>query len=114
MPFAPFPQPGGPDPVLGLVAAVLDPVLEPLGFAPAQGGVSEGSGQVIFCRGFADSTDDGCVDLVIDVEDGPEWHIVSVRYWGFPADRWQLDVPRDGSLLDQLSGLAETLPTQLG
>lgn len=67
---APFPQPGGSDPVLDPAAEILDPVLAPLGFAPAQGGVGVGGGQVIFCRGFVDSADDGCVDLVIDFEDG--------------------------------------------
>lgn len=100
--------------MLDPAAEMLDPVLAPLGFASAQGGADEGSGQVIFCRGFVDSTDDGCVDLVIDFEDAPQWHIVAVRYWGFPADRWELDFPREGSLVDQLSRLAETLPLQLG
>jgi hypothetical protein len=92
---------------------MLNPVLTPLGFAPAQGGAGAGSGQVIFCRGFFDSADEGCVDLVIDFEEAPQWHIVAVRYWGFPADRWKLDFPREGSLVDQLSRLAQTLPLQL-
>lgn len=99
--------------MLGPAAEILDPVLAPLGFAPAQGGAGVDSGQVIFCRGVVDSADGGCVDLVIDVEEAPQWHIVAVRYWGFPADRWQLDFPRQGSLVDQLMLLAETLPLQL-
>jgi hypothetical protein len=69
---------------------------------------------VIFCRGEVDSVDGGCVDLVVDVEAGPEWHITDVRYWGFPSDRWHLDFDRGAPLADQLAGLARTLPTVLG
>ena len=47
------------------VAAVLDPILVPLGFAPGQIGASAQQGQVSFCRGARDSTDEGCVDLVV-------------------------------------------------
>ncbi|MGH2455477.1 MAG: hypothetical protein ACRDHD_04390 [Candidatus Limnocylindria bacterium] len=97
-----------------LVAEILDPVLVPLGFAPGQvGGVGE-RGQVIFCRGEVDSADDGCVDLVADLEATPEWQITDVRYWGFPSDRWHLDFDRGARLADQLAGLAQTLPSELG
>ena len=107
---SPQPGPAG----LGLIAEALDPVLGPLGFAPGQVGVDGGSGQVIFCRGFIGSTDDGCVDLVVEVEAAPDWRITDVRYWGFPSDRWHLSFERDGRLAEQLGGLAKTLPEQLG
>jgi hypothetical protein len=99
----------GPD----LVAQLLDPVLVPLGFAPGQVGVDGSSGQVIFCRGEAGSTDGGCVDLVVDVEARPEWRITDVRYWGFPSDRWHLAFDREAALADQAAGLARSLPQQL-
>lgn len=97
----------------GLVAETLDPVLAPLGFAPGQVGVGGGRGQVIFCRGELDSTDGGCVDLVIEIEAAPDWRITDVRYWGFPSERWHLPFHRDGRLADQLAGLAETFPQEL-
>jgi hypothetical protein len=100
---------GAPD----LVAEVLDPVLGPLGFAPGQIGVEGGRGQVIFCRGEADSTDGGCVDLVVEVEATPGWRIADVRYWGFTSDRWHLAFAQDGGLADQLAGLAKSLPKDL-
>jgi hypothetical protein len=107
--------------MLGLVASgpdlaieILDPVLTPLGFAPGQVGVDETGGQVIFCRGLIDSADGGCVDLVIEIAAVPDWRITDVRYWGFPADRWHLDLDRDASLADQLARLASTLPGELG
>ena len=99
---------------------MLDPVLVPLGFMPAQAGASGSTGQVIFCRGTIDSTsaDDGCVDLVVDVssvvEASPDWRIVDVRYWGNTCDRWHLAFERDAPLDEQLSELAATLPSQLG
>lgn len=96
-----------------LVAAVLDPVLTPLGFAAGQGGTSDGSGQVIFCRGYVNGIDDGCVDLVLDLEATPEWRIADVRYWGFTADRWHLPFPPDSDLAAQLDELARTLPAEL-
>jgi hypothetical protein len=112
------PQPSGHDPSgngrPGLVAEILDPVLVPLGFAPGQVGDAGKRGQVIFCRGETDSTDGGCVDLVVDVAATPDWHITDVRYWGFPSDRWHLDFDRGGRLADQLAGLSQTLPTELG
>ncbi|MEX2137003.1 MAG: hypothetical protein WEB29_08675 [Chloroflexota bacterium] len=97
-----------------LVAEILDPVLVPLGFAPGQGGIVGERGQVIFCRGEIDSPDGGCVDLVLDVEATPDWKITDVRYWGFPSDRWHLDFDRGARLADQLAGLAQTLPDELG
>jgi len=66
----------------------------PLGFAPGQVGVVGERGQVIFCRVAIDSADDGCVDLVVDLEATPDWQITDVRYWGFPSDRWHLDFDR--------------------
>lgn len=102
-----------PDALVGLVTEALDPVLEPLGFAPGQVGVDGARGQVIFCRGFIGSTDGGCVDLVLDVEAAPDWRITDVRYWGFPRDRWHLSFDRAGRLPDQLAGLARHLPEQL-
>lgn len=99
---------------LGAVPTTLDPVLVPLGFAPAQVGATGARGQVIFCRGVADSPDGGCVDLVLDVEATPEWHVTDVRYWGFPSDRWRIAFDADAPLADQLAGLARTLPAELG
>lgn len=98
---------------LELVTEILDPVLVPLGFAPGQIGAGGGRGQVIFCRGDALSEDGGCVDLVIDVEATPDWRVTDVRYWGFPSDRWHLDLDRGAALADQLAALAQTLPGQL-
>jgi hypothetical protein len=102
-----------PDPVLERVAVVLDPVLIPLGFAPGQTGAEEGRAQVIFCSGEPDATDDGCVDLVIDLEARPDWRITDVRYWGFPSDRWHLAFDRHSDLATQLASLAQTLPDAL-
>jgi hypothetical protein len=112
VPFAPYPLPA-PDPALDRVADALDPVLTPLGFAPGQAGASEGQGQVIFCRGDIDSSDGGCVDLVIDLEATPDWRISDVRYWGYPSDRWHLAFDAGGDLGAQLAGLARTLPREL-
>jgi hypothetical protein len=98
---------------LDLVTEQLDPVLEPLGFAPGQAGVGADSGQVIFCRGAVDSPDGNCVDLVVDLGGVPAWRVVDVRYWGFPADRWHLAFDRDAALRDQLTELAQSLPRQL-
>ncbi len=108
MPFASHPVPP-----LDRVAAVLDPILTPLGFAAGQTGATGGRGQVIFCRGFADSTDGGCVDLVVDLEAMPDWRIADVRYWGYPSDRWHLAFDPHSDLPAQLSGLARTLPDEL-
>jgi hypothetical protein len=96
-----------------VVTEVLDPVLVRLGFAPAQVGTSGNTGQVIFCRGDWDSSDAGCIDLVLDVEAAPEWQIVDVRYWGSESGRWHLDFDRAANLPEQLAGLAKTLPSQL-
>jgi hypothetical protein len=96
------------------VTEILDPVLVPLGFAPGQVGVAGGRGQVIFGRGEMDSADDDCVDLVVEVEATPDWQITDVRYWGFPSDRWHLDFDRDANLAEQLAGLTQTLPSELG
>ncbi|MDP9273346.1 MAG: hypothetical protein M3O93_07455 [Chloroflexota bacterium] len=101
---------GGPD----LVTEILDPVLVPLGFAPGQIGVVGERGHVIFCRGEIDSADGGCVDLVVEVEATPAWQITDVRYWGFPSDRWHLDLDRGARLADQLTGLSQILPRELG
>ena len=96
-----------------LATEILDPVLVPLGFAPGQVGVNGGEGQVIFCRGRADSVDGGCIDLVLDLEAAPAWHITDVRYWGFPAERWHLDFDRGAPFAQQLAGLARHLPGEL-
>ena len=112
VPFVAYPLPPH-DPALDRVAAVLDPILTPLGFEPGSLGVSEGHGSVTFCRGLVDSTDGGCVDLVVDLEAMPEWRITDVRYWGFPSDRWHLAFDPDSDLPAQLSGLARTLPNEL-
>ena len=96
------------------VTEVVDPVLGPLGFARGQVGIDGEHGQVIFCRGDIDSVDGGCVDLVVDVAAAPDWRITDVRYWGFPSDRWHLDFDRSARLADQLSGLALSLPRELG
>jgi hypothetical protein len=109
---APFLQPPNPS-AINEVAEFLDPVLTPLGFALGQGGAFDLEGQVIFCRGDVDSTDGGCVDLVIDLGAKPVWRITDVRYWGFPSDRWHLDFDSDASLSEQLAKLARTLPTIL-
>lgn len=95
------------------VAVVLDPVLVPLEFAPAQVSASGTQGQVIYCRGLWDSTDGGCVDLVIDLVADPDWRIVDVRYWGFTSDRWHLAFDHRATLAGQLANLAQGLPRQL-
>jgi hypothetical protein len=112
VPFGSYPLPPL-DPALDRVAVVLDPILAPLGFAAGQAGASDVHGQVIFCRGLVDSTDGGCVDLVVDVEAMPDWRITDVRYWGFPSDRWHLPFDRHGDLPAQLSELVRTLPDEL-
>jgi hypothetical protein len=112
VPFASYPVPPI-DPALDRVAAVLDPILSPLGFASCQTGASDGHGQVIFCRGLVDSTDGACVDLVVDLEARPDWRMTDVRYWGYPSDRWHLAFAPDSDLPAQLSGLARTLPDEL-
>jgi len=101
------------DPAGDSVAAVLDPVLVPLGFAPGQAGASKGQGQVIFCRGFENSPDDGCVDLVVDLYAAPDWRISDVRYWGYPSERWHLTFDAEGDLATQLAKLAQSLPAEL-
>jgi hypothetical protein len=107
-------DPGPPrDPVLDRVGAVLDPVLVPLGFAEAQLGSTADEAQVIFCRGDEGSIDDGCIDLVVDLAAAPAWHIVDLRYWGFPNDRWHLEFPRGVDLEAQLAALAHSLPHTL-
>jgi hypothetical protein len=112
VPFARYPEPPH-DPAVDRVAAVLDPVLSPLGFAAGQVGVTAGQGQVIFCRGSVDSVDGGCVDLVVDLRAAPDWRVTDVRYWGYPSERWHLAFDRDGDLGAQLSQLARTLPADL-
>ena len=110
-------QPSNLDPSrrgLDLITKILDPVLARIGFAPGQVGVVGGRGQVIFCRGEIDSADDGCVDLVVEVEATPDWQITDVRYWGYPSDRWHLAFDRSARLADQLAGLAQMLPSELG
>ncbi len=103
-----------PDPAVeSLVKEILDPVLVPLGFGPGQLGGDGEHAQAIYCRGEMDTPDGGCVDLVLDLEAAPDWQITDVRYWGFPVDRWHLDVDRGAQLADQLAGLAQSLPTEL-
>jgi hypothetical protein len=112
VPFAPYPVPPH-DPAIDAVAEVLDPVLVPLGFAAGQTGAWGDQASVTFCRGLEYSTDDACVDLVVDLAAAPEWRIVDVRYWGFPAERWHLTFPPDGDLATQLAALAGTLTDEL-
>jgi hypothetical protein len=112
VPFTSHPAPR-PDPVLDRVAAVLDPVLAPLGFARGQAGVAGGRAQVIFCRGERHSPDGGCVDLVVDLDAAPTWHITDVRYWGYPSERWHMAIDAERALESQLEGLACTLPHEL-
>lgn len=112
MPFAPYPDPAV-DRALESVVAALDPILVPLGFAPGQPGQSGSSGQVVFCGGLEHSTDGGCVDLVVDLEADPDWHVIAVRYWGYPAHRWHLSLATSVNLPEQLVALAHTLPDEL-
>jgi hypothetical protein len=88
-------------------------VVHPLVFAAGQTGASGGHGQAIFCRGYVDSTDGGCVDLVVDLEAMSDWRITDVRYWRYPSERWLLAFDPDSDLPAQLSGLARTLPGEL-
>ena len=113
MPWSAHPD-GGHPPELDEVAAALDPVLVPLGFAAGQAGAGDATGQVIWCRGAERSLDGGCVDLVADLvrADGA-WRLVDVRYDGFPSDRWHLDLERDVPVEQQLAGLAARLPELL-
>lgn len=112
MPWTAHPRGDG-DPELASVAEILDPVLTPLGFTPGQARAVGGRGQVVFCHGTLVGPDGGCVDLVVDLEAAPEWRIVDVRYWGFPSERWHLDVDSHGELRHQLARLATTLPSHL-
>ncbi len=112
VPFGASPRPPH-DPALDLVAAVLDPVLTPLGFPPGSAGASEGHGQVIYCRGVKDSVDGDCLDLVVDLEPLPDWRITDVRYWGYPSERWHVPFLRAADLAAQLAHLARTLPNDL-
>jgi hypothetical protein len=112
VPFVPYPLPPL-DPAFDRVAAVLDPILTTLGFAAGQAGASDARGQVIFCRGLVDSTDGGCVDLVVDLAATPEWRITDVRYDGHPSDRWHLAFDPDSDLPAQLAALARTLSDEL-
>ena len=110
--FAAYPLPPH-DPALDLVAAVLDPVLTPLGFAPGSAGASQGHGQLIYCRGLEGSADGGCLDLVVDLAALPDWRITDVRYWGHASERWHLPFLPDANLPAQLAQLARTLPVDL-
>ena len=112
MPFAPYPM-SPPDPALDVVSEVLDPVLIPLGFAAGQTGASGDHASVIFCRGLEYSTDDACVDLVVDLAAAPDWRIIDVRYWGFPSERWHLAFRPDVDLPMQLAELSRTPPRDL-
>ncbi len=112
MPFVSFPVPP-PDPALSVVSEMLDPVLVPLGFAAGQTGSSGDHASVTFCRGSEHSTDDGCIDLVVDLAATPDWRVVDVRYWGFPSERWHLPFAHDARLHEQLEQLAHTLPDVL-
>ncbi len=112
VPFAAYPLPPH-ESALDRVAAALDPVLAPLGFAAGQAGGADGRGQVIFCHGDVASSDGACVDLVVDLEATPDWRITDIRYWGYPSDRWHLMFDADGELDAQLASLARTLPNEL-
>ena len=54
------------------------------------------------------------MDLVVGIEATPDWQITDVRYWGLPSDRWHLDFDRDARFADQLAGLVQILPSELG
>ncbi|MEP7115552.1 MAG: hypothetical protein ABI862_19970 [Ilumatobacteraceae bacterium] len=108
----PYPLPPSPS-AIDEVIETLDPVLVRFGFATGQGGVSDLAGQVIFCRGDIEGIDDGCVDLVIDLEATLAWRVTAVPYWGSPSERWQPDFEHDADLADQLANLAQTLPIWL-
>lgn len=102
---------------LRLLLSVLDRVLEPLGFASGSA-PSDSISQVIYCRGDwkkneEDNPDDGCVDLVFQLEANPDLRIVDVYYWGFPFERFHLRFPVGRPLADQLAELAYTLPDVL-
>ena len=112
VPFSAYPLPPH-DPTLDRVASALDPILGALGFAPGQLGSAGRHAQVIFCRGDVDSIDGACVDLVVELEASPEWHVTDVRYGGFPAERWHLSFDAGADLSAQLAGLARTLPDEL-
>ena len=84
--------------VLDLVRAALEPVLLPRGFAPAQGGSSDGALEVTWCAGYdalaarfpglpsagRQRVDVGaCVDVVLTARrDGTTWRLVSVELEG--------------------------------
>ena len=112
VPFAPYPLPPH-DPAHNQVEEALDPVLVPLGFVAGQVGGDGARGQVIFCRGDIGTSDDACVDVVVDLEATPDWQITDVRYWGYTSDRWHLPFDADSELHAQLTSLARTLPNEL-
>lgn len=112
MPWAVNPDAHDRSDEIEVIGRVLDPALTPLDFAPAQPGTNGDEGQVIFCRGLFDSIDGGCIDLVLDVEAVPEWHIVTVRYDGFDDDLF-LEIDRSADLDEQVADLARRLPVWL-
>ena len=112
VPFVAYPLPPH-DPALDVVAAAIDPVVSPLGFASGSLGCSGDRAQVTFCRGLLGSIDGACVDLVVELEAVPDWRIIAVRYWGFPVERWHLRLPAGRDLTDQLEQLRQTLPHDL-
>ncbi len=63
--FASYPLPPT-DPVVTAASEQLNPLLERMGFLAGQPGTGDGRAQIIYCRGFDASPDDGCIDLVID------------------------------------------------
>ena len=111
VPFVPYPPPAH-DAALDRVAAALDSVLTPFGFAPGQVGGADRRGQVIFCRGDIGSNDGVCVDLVVDLEARPDWRITDVRYWGHSSDRWHWR-RRGRRTRRELTSIARTLPNEL-
>lgn len=99
---------------LAEVSEVLDPVLASLGFAAGQPGAHVDAGQVVSCRGMIGSSDDGCVDVVVELEKGVgasgRWVVAGARYDGLPSPINRLDVLTEAPLAVQLADLAERLP----
>lgn len=93
------------------VSAILDPVLAS-DSRLANLARRNAPDRSIFCRWDVGNPDDGCIDLVVDFEPAPDWHIVDVRYWGFPGDKWHLPFERDADLARQLALLALSLPSR--
>lgn len=95
------------------VVAALNPVMAQLGFAGGQGGVSGGTGQVIYCS-YHPSGDGRCADVVVDLRRAEGWQIVAVSYDGFHDDHVKrLRLLHDVGLPEQLESLQTTIPGDL-